>query len=143
MKKSIRKMKKHFAKIMKLEDSPHSIAMGFAVGTLIAIAPTLGLDIFIALLVLFIFPSLNKISLFGGLLLWNPIFAAPILPLSYKIGDFLLGNISPSHFSISILNTIYNLSLKVIVGSYVSAIIFSILSYFAIRIIIHYYKKNG
>lgn len=142
MKKSIKKIKKHLAKIIKLDDSPHSIALGFAIGTLIAIAPTLGLDIFIALLVLFIFPNLNKISLFGGLLLWNPIFAAPLLPLSYKIGTFLLGNASSSHFNLTILNTIYNFSLRLIVGSYISAVIFAILSYFVVRLIVYFYQKK-
>ena len=69
VKKFKEKLKHHFQEVLKTKTSPHSIALGFAIGTLIDILPTLGFGFFLGLLVGLIFEKVNKYSLFGAIIL--------------------------------------------------------------------------
>ncbi|MBA3064624.1 DUF2062 domain-containing protein, partial [Candidatus Woesearchaeota archaeon] len=71
-KKIIKKIKEHLSEIIRIKTSPHSIALGFAIGTFIAILPTLGFTYLIAIIVMLVYAKESKIALFGALLLWNP-----------------------------------------------------------------------
>ena len=42
LKKILSKLKNHFKEVIKLKEDPKSIALGFGIGTFIAILPTLG-----------------------------------------------------------------------------------------------------
>jgi len=140
MNEFIKKIRKHFMNVVKIEKSPHSIALGFAIGTFIAIFPTAGLDIPIALLAVLIYPKVNKLSLFGSFLFWNPLFSLPIILLSYKIGGLLFANAPIIEYSSFLLNHFIDISKKLLVGLAINAIVISVLSYFIVRVIAHAYQ---
>lgn len=140
MRKFIKKVETHFMEVIKIEKTPHSIALGFAIGTFIAIFPTAGLDIPIALLVVLLYPRVNKLSLFGAFLFWNPLFSLPIILLSYKIGDILFANVPVVEYKFVILNQIIDFSRRLFVGLAISAVVISIISYFIVRIIVQIYQ---
>lgn len=134
-------IKKHYYNI-KTDATPHNIALGFSIGTLIGILPTFGLGFLIGLLMIFINKSINKASLFGSMLIWNPITITPIYYLSYKIGDLTFNPEPITKFDFIILNHIYTYSLSFLFGNFAIAIIVSILSYFLVKSIVKAYRKK-
>ena len=138
----IKKLKNHFIEVLKIKKSPHSLALGFAIGTFISIIPTPGLNILIGLLILTIFPKVSKLSLLGAIFFWNPVLTIPIYTLAYKLGDIIFSNEPIIRFNIVFLDYVYNLSRRLLLGSLILATFFSILSYFIVRILVRkYYSK--
>lgn len=136
------KMHKYFQEIMSIKKSPHSIALGFAIGTGIAVLPTPGIGIFAGLLVIFLFKKVNKISLFGAMLIFNPLILAPIYYLSYQLGNWLLGNAPKQEFEVSLYNIVYHLSGRFLMGNIIISVVISFASYFLVKYIAQKYQKK-
>ena len=94
MKELIKKTKnyflKHHRRAIKQKASPHSIAMGFALGTFVAVFPTFGLGLLIVLFIMIFYKTMNKIAAIAGLAFWNIFMMGPIFYLSPKIGKFVI-----------------------------------------------------
>jgi len=142
-KKILKKIKNHFIEVIKVKKSPHSIALGFAIGTFIAIFPTLGLSLLLALIVIAIFPKINKFTLLAALVIWNPLVTTPIHILGYKLGTIIFGSIPIVKFNIVVLDQFYNFSRRFIVGILIISLIISIISYFIVKLIAKYYKNKN
>ena len=78
------RLKQHFIELTKIHTSPHSIAVGFALGTFIAILPIPGFHILLALLIVFIYENINKVALFAAFIVWNPFMLPFVYYLSFK-----------------------------------------------------------
>jgi len=137
------KLKTQFKDLSRENTSIHSIALGLAIGTFIAITPTLGLDLLVGLLVVLIYKNLNKLAVFLGLLIWNPITMIPIHLSSLKIGNFFLGSVPLVKFDIHILNEIYNFSIRYLIGNLILAVVISLLSYFIALVVVRWYRRKG
>ena len=142
MKKLKEKIKRHFEEVLKIKTSPSSIAMGFSIGTLIAILPTFGLGIFIGLLVLLIFKKASKISMFISFAIWNPLVLAILYPLEYSIGNFILSGIPVTEFRFEILNQLFIYTGRLLLGSIILSIIVSIISYFVVFYIVKRHRRK-
>ena len=136
-----KKIAEHFQEVIRTKKSPHSIALGFAIGTLIGILPTPGFNILLGMLVILVFRKVNKFSLFGALAFWNPLVLTPVYFLSYKIGDLILGSVPVIEYELTILEQIYYFSRRFLVGNAIVAFCFSMSSYFLIRKIVVYVIK--
>ena len=134
----LKKLKEHFHEIVRTKTSSHSIAMGFSVGTVIGILPTPGISFLIGFLVILLFKKINKYSLFGALLFWNPLIQAPLYLTSYSLGNSLLGAATVEVGVYKILNY----SLRYLLGSFILAIIISVLSYFLVRKVVSIIRKG-
>ena len=141
-KKSLSKINNYFEKIITFKKSPHAIAFGFSVGSFIALFPTFGLGYFIGLGILIIMPKLNKVSLFLGITFWNPLFLVPYYSLSYKFGNFLMGNFPKYYFNFALENETVKLSIRFLLGNIILSLTISLLLYFAILICIKYLYKS-
>lgn len=139
----MKRIKKHFKEVIDIKTSNESIAIGFAIGTFIAILPTPGFNIFISALILLIFKRVSKISLFGALAIWNPITLIPIYTLSFKIGNTIFSSEPIIKYNIIILDQIYNFSRRFLVGNLTLAISLSIISYFIMLKIVEISKKKN
>lgn len=122
--------------------SHHYVALGFSVGTFIAILPTPGINILLGVITLLIFKKLNKLSLFFAIFFWNPVIMIPIYYLSNWIGQSIFGESAKAAFKFIILNQIYNYSRRILVGLVICALFFSLLSYIIIRIAFYFKQKN-
>ena len=82
-------LRKFWRKVLRVEDTPHSIAMSVAVGVFIAWTPTIGLQMIITLAICWIL-RVNKIA--GPLMAWltNPLTIVPIFYFNYVIGRWVL-----------------------------------------------------
>jgi len=132
MKKLKEKIKKHLNDVIRIKKSPESIAIGFALGTFIAILPTFGLGLLIGLGVILIFKKISKVAMIVAFAVWNPLILIPLYSLSYAIGDFLLKDLPVRTFRFYYLNQIYVYSRRVLLGNLIISIFASVFSYFLV-----------
>ncbi|HUT62329.1 MAG TPA: DUF2062 domain-containing protein [Anaerolineae bacterium] len=76
--------------IFHLNDTPHGIAWGVALGMFFSILPTFGLGMIVAL-ALSSFVKANPVSTYLGTLVVNPFNGALVYALDYWVGSFFLG----------------------------------------------------
>jgi uncharacterized protein (DUF2062 family) len=136
-----KKIKHHFHEIAKTRVTPHSIALGFAAGTAIGLIPTPGFGVILALLAILIFEKINKISIFIGMAVWNPIVCAPFHVLSYVLGDKILGSIKLTETHATI-NRLFSFTAKYLLGNIIITITISVATYFIVKYAIILYRKR-
>lgn len=119
-----------------------SIAMGFSLATLIAILPTPGFGLFLALFIALFFKKINKVAIVASFAFWNPLALAPIYWLSFILGDSLYQPDPSMHFDLAIFNQLYHYSGKFILGNATIAITFAILGYMLIYTLAHNYLRK-
>jgi uncharacterized protein (DUF2062 family) len=78
-------------RVLGVEDTPHRIAWGVAVGTVIAFTPTIGLQIMLYLLFATLLRA-NKVSGVPILFISNPVTMLPLYWFCGKVGAFCLGH---------------------------------------------------
>ena len=86
----IKKAESWFVHLLHLDDSPHRIAFGVAIGMFIALTPTMGVQMALTVLVATLLRA-NKVS--GVPLAWitNPLTAVPVYSFNYLVGRALVG----------------------------------------------------
>lgn len=83
------KIKGFLVWLMMLDDTPHSIAMGVAVGLLIGLTPTVGAQMLLVLVVSLVIRCNRPV---GCAMVWltNPLTMVPIYFFNYMIGTWVL-----------------------------------------------------
>jgi hypothetical protein len=142
VRKFFEKMKGHVRNVLQIKESPHSIAAGFTLGTVIAVLPTFGLGVFIGLGLIVFFKKLSKISMLAAFAIWNAIILAPIYTLSYTIGDLWLRNRPGINFQFEVNKELYIYSIKFLIGNIFLVIIIGILSYLLVLFFAKRYQKQ-
>ncbi|MCF7861424.1 DUF2062 domain-containing protein [Candidatus Woesearchaeota archaeon] len=130
--------KKHFKALLETKRTPNSIAVGFAIGTFIAVLPTPGFNILIGLLIVLLFEKISKYALFIAMAVWNPLTVAPFYFLSYKVGSMLDSVIPNFKFGILIVDRAYDYSSRFLVGNFIVAFTLGLTCY----LIVYFYLKN-
>lgn len=74
-----------------LDDTPHRISLGMAIGIFIAWTPTVGFQMMIAVPLAYLLRA-NRMASLIGVYLSNPITFLPMYWLDYHLGAMLLGN---------------------------------------------------
>ncbi len=157
--------KDKFRSIFQVQDSPHHIAMAFAVGVFMGISPFLGLHYIGGFFLAWLF-RLNKLVAMVGVTVNNPWTIVPICTFCAWFGAKLLGikQILPEvdwgsiSFStvlawlkslvtdfdnvMKLINDLWPLIKAFFVGSLVIGTISAIASYFIIRLLITRYHKT-
>ncbi|MEC9476107.1 MAG: DUF2062 domain-containing protein [Planctomycetota bacterium] len=72
-------------RILQLQGSAHSIALGTAIGLFIAMTPTVGLQMIIIVLISLVIPA-NRLAGFIMVYISNPLTVVPIYWLDYWVG---------------------------------------------------------
>jgi uncharacterized protein len=137
LKKYKEKIKHHFHEVIRTKKSPHSIALGFAIGTFIGILPTPGLNILFGLIIILIFEKVNKFTLFFAIFFWNTLTLAPVHYLSFKIGVLLFGSAQVVKSDFVMLDFLYTFARRYLVGNLILAVTLSIASYFIVKITVN------
>lgn len=132
-------LKHHFKEVLALKTTPHEIALGFSVGTTIAILPTPGISILIGLLIILLYERISKISLFAAMAIFNPFVMAPVYVASYSLGNLLLGN---APVEIIGFTGIWEYTRRFLLGNVIIAGIIGMLSYYTIYFITKFVKKE-
>jgi len=136
-------LKEHFLEVAKIKKSPHSIALGFAVGTLIAVLPTPGFSIIIGLIVIAVFKNISKIALLAAMIIWNPLVQAPLYFTSFWIGDTLFKDLPIVNYDLTLLEKTYSFARRFLVGNFILAASMSLLSYFGLKFAVDRIKRKN
>ncbi len=131
-----------FKKILTTNDSPHKLAMGFAIGVFWGIMPTFGIAIIFSLPTAVLLKA-NKVTTILGTFVSNPFTTPFFYAFSYKMGSFIL-DLNPLPFSWDIfkIENILSISKSLLVGSVISAIVTAFISYGIILVVILSVKKG-
>lgn len=79
--------------ILMLNDSPHSIALGTAVGVFVAMTPTVGIQMGLVIFIALILRPLLRFNCTAGLIavyISNPLTMIPIYWFNYKVGTLFV-----------------------------------------------------
>ncbi|MDO9287736.1 MAG: DUF2062 domain-containing protein [Thermodesulfovibrionales bacterium] len=124
--------------ILSLKDSPHKLAMAFAVGIFIGMSPLLGLHTVLGIAVAWIF-KLNRLVTITGVFVTNPWTIVPIYTFSTYIGAKCLGikNIIPgidwAHITFTyLLHEFKPLLMPFVLGTLLVGFISAVIGYFII-----------
>ncbi len=85
-----------FHRVLHADDTPHRIALGVAIATLVAFSPLLGLHTVLALAIAAAFRA-NKAVCIPLVWITNPFTAAPIYYYCWKLGAGILPNGGPAN----------------------------------------------
>jgi len=114
--KLTRKLQHEWSKLLLGDFTPHSIALGVAIGTLVALLPTFGFSAVLALLLIFIFPNINRPAIFVSLIIWNPLVQIPIYAASFQLGALLFTDAPLVKYDIEILNQLYSFTQRFLIA---------------------------
>lgn len=118
---------------MREGHTPHLIGLSFAIGSFISILPTLGLGVFLALLVSFFYVDLNKLALLAPFLVFNFFTQTPLYFFSYRLGNWILGAAPVMKYNISFWNQIYNFTMRFLLGNLIVSAVVSLIGYFIVK----------
>lgn len=149
-----------FKSIFKVKDSPHRVALAFAVGVFMGISPFLGLHYIGAFLLAWFF-RLNKLVALVGVSVNNPWTIVPITSFCVWIGAKLIGmnqvlpHVEWKHVTLPkiatkmadpenflyIIKQLLPLIKAFFVGSFVICTVSAVVSFFIIHILASRYQK--
>jgi uncharacterized protein (DUF2062 family) len=149
-----------FKSIFQVKDSPHRIAMAFAVGVFMGISPLLGLHYVGAFFIAWLF-KLNKLVAMVGVSVNNPWTIVPISTFCVWVGAKLvgveilkavdwgnisimsiIGNFSDIQSFMNMVKSSWPLIASFFVGSFLVCTVSAVAGYFIIQILIKKYKKT-
>lgn len=81
----LRKFRGMFRTILMLEDTPHSIALGTAIGLFVAWTPTVGIHMILVVAVALLMRA-NKVAGLIAVYISNPLTYVPMYWIEYKLG---------------------------------------------------------
>lgn len=114
---------------------PHEVALGFALGSFIALLPTFGFSALLGILLMMVFPRLNRPAVFLALALWNPLVQIPIYALSFGIGSELFGNAPVIKYQVEILNQLYTFTRRFLVGHLLLTAAVTVITYVVVWVL--------
>ncbi len=138
---------RYFEKLSSREHSAHQVAIGFAIGTAIGLLPTFGVGFLVGVVVLFLYPRMGKLSLFGALALWNPFVLFPFQAASLWLGRLLFGEpfLQTSRNELLSIMTFHgarDIVLHYLVGNLFVTALGTVVAYFAARGVVDAYRSR-
>lgn len=146
-----RKIKRFFIyRVLHVDDTPHRIALGLAIGIFITWTPTMGLQMVLTILL----ATLMRANKFVGVpFVWisNPVTAVPLYGMNYFIGTCVLpGDYSLAKFTDSVSHAVFaggswtekiaawwsatiDFFWPLWIGSVLVGLVLAVVTYFAIR----------
>ncbi len=132
------KIRDRLRQILSVKDSPHRLAIAFALGVFIGMSPLLGIHTVLAFALAWIF-RLNKLVTITGVFMTNPWTIVPIYTFSTWVGAKMLGinqvipDIKWSEVVFtSLLSDLKHLLLPFVLGTFLVGFVSGVISYFFI-----------
>ncbi len=132
-----------YYKILRIQASPEMIARGCAIGIFFGCMPIIPMQTTLSLFFAMISSS-SKTGAALGTLITNPVTIFPFYYSYYKIGGYLLGTdvrFSISNFNIiDLIESSPDLCKAMLLGGFLVAVPFAIVTYFLVLRLIHTYQ---
>jgi uncharacterized protein (DUF2062 family) len=140
---------RYFVKrVLRLNDSPHTVAIGFAVGVFIAWSPFFGFHYLLAAGLAFIFRG-NVLAALLSATLGNPLTLPAMWALDYHVGGLILGagtTIAPpvidENLAAQSWAAIWPIVKPILFGSVPVGLVTGIVSYFIVRVAVSAYQQG-
>ena len=129
-------IKKQWSELLLGDFTPHSMALGLAIGTLISLLPTFGFSALLALVTIFMFPKINRPTIFFALIVWNPLVQIPVYAASFHLGSYLFEGMPIVIYDLEVLNQIYSFTRRFLIAHLLLTLIITIFIYIASRYIL-------
>ncbi len=139
----------NFSRLIRISDTPHSIALGFSIGVFASFNPMIGVHIIIALFLSWVLQA-NYFSAILGTFIGNPLTYPLIWIVSLYIGsifvpvkDFNLSNLAETSFySLEFLLNVRPFIPSFLIGGLLVGLATAFLSYFCVKKLIIFYRKK-
>lgn len=144
--------------LLQLDDTPHSIALGSAIGMWVALTPTVGIQMAMVMVFAFLTAPFFRWNRVAGLLMVyvsNPLTMIPIFWLSYKVGTLFVGGSLTYEELKSLVTPLadrsasehfrqlwIDLGWPIMVGSFVVCTVSALLTYPAILWLVNAYRRK-
>ncbi len=140
------KLKESLLHLLKLNNTPHDIALGVAVGVFIAILPVYGFHTLLMIIAAILIRRANKIAIFLGTNISLPPTVPFITWAGYEIGRAILKDsfapLSWSDFRYMTFQKFTRLYPPLFLGSIILGIISALVFYFFVLIVVWIIKKR-
>ncbi len=138
-------IKRKILALVRLNNTPHEIAFGTAIGVFIGITPLYGFHTILVILLAMLIPRANRIAILSGSNISIPPTAPFISWAGYEIGRFILKEDYPAIIPASLKGITYkeieSILFPLFAGSFVLGLIGSFICYFAVLVIIKKIRK--
>lgn len=104
-------------------------AASFALGTFITMLPTLGVGLFLFVVIAFLSDRVNKIALFASVVVFNPVVKWGVYAGSFALGVLILGPVESIGFTDVSLAAGPEIVARLLVGNFILAVIATVFSY--------------
>jgi uncharacterized protein (DUF2062 family) len=142
----LNRLRQAFRLLLHVDDTPHRVALAFAIGVFIAFFPIIGIHTAMALAIAFLF-RLNRVAILAGSLVNNPWTLAPLFMAGTVVGCVLLGVSSSALGSVewgrhgwasyeTLAATLRPLLLPYLIGNLALGVAGGVVSYFLLRLIL-------
>jgi len=118
-----------FFSLINTDAPPHSLALSFALGTLISLAPTPGLNTILTLMLMNFFRHLPRVGIMAAMAVWNVFVVTPMYALGYRLGAFLFGDMPVVQPTLPAFDHLTSLGRGFFLGNLVTAVVFALLGY--------------
>lgn len=115
------------------DHTPTETAGSFALGTFIAMLPTLGVGVLLFVGIAFVFDRVSKVALFASVVVFNPVVKWGVYAGSFAIGIFLLGPVEDVGLTEVSLTAGPDILVRLLVGNLILAVVAALLSYVIVR----------
>ena len=129
-------------KLAKDNSTPASVALGFTLGSFIAILPTPGFGAFLALSLTLVFKNINRLAIIVSITIWNPLLLVPLYYLSYLLGSLLLDQPVNLQEEISLYEMLSQYTNAFLVGNIILAVSIALISYAGIFQLMTSYTRH-
>ena len=129
-------------KLANENSTPTSIALGFTLGTFIAILPTPGFGAFLAISLTLVFKIFNRLAVIVAVTIWNPLLLVPVYYLSYLLGSILLARPIDLHQDLSLYEMLSEYTYAFLIGDVILATLIAVASYVSIYRLMVVYQRH-
>jgi len=136
------KAKSEIVDSIREDYTPHETAFSFALGTFIVLIPTSAMGLFILGAIAVTFERINRIALFSTALVFNPVVNMAFYSLSYFTGSLIFWISTIPDLDLFSLTQTFTLSQNLILGSIITALPISLVSYLIVHRISVFIQSN-
>lgn len=125
-----------------MDEQEHLVALGFGVGSFIALLPTPGLSIFIGLGVAALMKPASRPGVLLAMVIWNIWTLIPIFAASAWLGEIIFSDEAKVYFHAEFLNQIVHFTRRMLVGNLIISIPLSFVCYHVALKVIRKLRKR-
>ncbi len=124
------------------DHTTREIAGSFSIGAFITMLPTLGLGLFVFVVIAFLFDRISKLALFASVVVFNPVVKWGVYAASFALGTLLLGPVEGATVSDISFSAGPEIVVRLLVGNLILAVVATVGSYVVVHRLAVAYERS-